>query len=86
VDQAVEKTSSLRFLLKQADARISDLRDERDLTSRVRPTPTTGRRKGDTVSIASEDDEATGYSSHEEEDATAYRGDVDDEEAQARAA
>jgi len=86
VDQAVEKTSSLRFLLKQADARISDLRDERDLTSRVRPTPTTGRRKGDTVSLATEDDEATGYSSHEEEDATAYRGDVDDEEAQARAA
>ena len=43
-------------------------------------------RKGDTVSLATDDDDATGYSSHEEEDATAYRGDVDDEEAQARAA
>jgi chromosome segregation ATPase len=88
VDQAVEKTSSLRFLLKQADARISDLREERDLSSRVIPSTgsTYGRRKDDVVSVATEDDEATGYSSQDDEDAAAYRGDVDDEEAQAKAA
>jgi chromosome segregation ATPase len=88
VDQAVEKTSALRFLLKQADSRISDLREERDLSSRVIPTTggTRGRRKDDVVSIATEDDEATGYSSHEEEDVAAYGGGADDEEAQAKAA
>jgi chromosome segregation protein len=35
VDQAVEKVSSLRFLLKQADAMIEGLRDERRMTSEV---------------------------------------------------
>ncbi len=86
IDQAVEKTSSLRFLLKQADSRISELREERELTSRVRPTAATGRRKGDKVSYASDDDEATGYASQADEDAAAFGGDVDDEEAQAQAA
>jgi chromosome segregation ATPase len=87
VDQAVEKTSSLRFLLKQADARISDLREERDLTSRVRPTATAGRRKGDDSDYAPHDD-ATAYGA-EDLDATAYEGahdEPDDEEAQAKAA
>lgn len=36
VDQAVEKAGSLRFLLKQAEAMIEGLRDERDMTARVR--------------------------------------------------
>lgn len=36
VEQAVEKAGSLRFLLKQADARIESLRDERQMTTEVR--------------------------------------------------
>jgi len=36
VEQAVEKAGSLRFLLKQADARIESLRDERKMTADVR--------------------------------------------------
>ena len=36
VDQAVEKTGSLRFLLKQAEAMIDGLRDERQMTADVR--------------------------------------------------
>jgi chromosome segregation ATPase len=36
VEQAVEKAGSLRFLLKQADARIESLRDERQMTADVR--------------------------------------------------
>lgn len=36
VDQAVEKSGSLQFLLKQAEATIDGLREERELTSRVR--------------------------------------------------
>lgn len=36
VDQAVERTGALRFLLKQAEAMIEGLREERDMTSRVR--------------------------------------------------
>ncbi len=36
VNQAVEKAGSLRSLLKQADARIESLRDERNMTADVR--------------------------------------------------
>ena len=36
VDQAVEKTGSLQFLLRQADAAIEGLREEREITTRVR--------------------------------------------------
>lgn len=35
VDQAVEKAGSLRFLLKQAEAMIEGLRDERKMTAKV---------------------------------------------------
>ncbi len=40
VDQAVEKVSSLRFLLKQADAMIEGLRDERKMNSDVQDSLT----------------------------------------------
>lgn len=36
VDQAVEKAGSLRILLKQAEAMIEGLREEREITSRIR--------------------------------------------------
>jgi hypothetical protein len=36
VDQAVEKAGSLQFLLKQADAMIEGLREERKMTTNVR--------------------------------------------------
>ena len=36
MDQAVEKAGSLRFLLKQAEATIEGLRDERKMTADVR--------------------------------------------------
>jgi hypothetical protein len=36
VEQAVEKAGSLRFLLKQAEAMIDGLRDERMMTADVR--------------------------------------------------
>lgn len=36
VDQAVEKAGSLQFLLKQAESTIGGLREEREITSRVR--------------------------------------------------
>ena len=35
VDQAVERVSALRFLLKQADAMIEGLREERAMTAEV---------------------------------------------------
>jgi hypothetical protein len=35
VDQAVEKAGSLRFLLKQAEAMIDTLREEREVTARM---------------------------------------------------
>ena len=35
VDQAVERVSALRFLLKQADAMIEGLREERQMTAEV---------------------------------------------------
>ena len=35
VDQAIEKTGSLQFLLKQAEATIDGLREEREMTARV---------------------------------------------------
>jgi hypothetical protein len=36
VDQAVEKAGSLRILVKQAEAMIEGLREEREITTRVR--------------------------------------------------
>jgi hypothetical protein len=36
VDQAVEKAGSLKFLLKQAEALIETLREEREVTARLR--------------------------------------------------
>ena len=36
VDQAVEKAGSLRFLLKQAEAMVEGMREERDMATRVR--------------------------------------------------
>ena len=36
MDQAVEKAGALRFLLKQAETMIETLREERDMTTRVR--------------------------------------------------
>jgi chromosome segregation protein len=36
VDQAIEKAGSLQFLLKQAESMIEGLREERDITTRVR--------------------------------------------------
>jgi chromosome segregation ATPase len=48
VDQAVEKAGSLRFLLKQADARIESLRDERKMTADVR----------EAIAIVRDDEEA----------------------------
>jgi hypothetical protein len=36
VDQAVEKAGSLRFLLKQAEAMIENLREERAMSADVR--------------------------------------------------
>jgi hypothetical protein len=42
VDQAVEKTGSLRFLLKQAEAMIDGLRDERNMTTHVRAAVAAG--------------------------------------------
>ena len=46
VDQAVEKAGSLQFLLKQAEAAIDGLREERRMGARVRAA----------VSVAREDD------------------------------
>jgi len=42
VDQAVEKTGSLQFLLKQAEATIEGLRQEREMSSRLRTAVTVG--------------------------------------------
>jgi DNA repair exonuclease SbcCD ATPase subunit len=36
IDQAVEKAGSLKFMLKQADAMIEGLREERSMTANVR--------------------------------------------------
>jgi DNA repair exonuclease SbcCD ATPase subunit len=47
VDQAVEKAGTLKFLLKQAEAMIEGLRDERSMTADVR----------EAVALADEDDE-----------------------------
>ena len=76
VEQAVEKTSALRFLLKQADSRISDMREERELHSRVRPTATL-TRPGETET------ETYGETSAEYTDTT---DEQDDMEAEAKAA
>ena len=46
VDQAVEKVSALRFLLKQADAMIEGLRDERKMTDDVRDAREDGADDG----------------------------------------
>jgi chromosome segregation ATPase len=48
VDQAVERAGSLRFLLKQAEATIESLRDERRMTAGVR----------DAIAIVRDDEEA----------------------------
>jgi chromosome segregation ATPase len=47
VDQAVEKAGSLQFLLKQAEATIEGLRQEREMTARVRAAVAVGRRADD---------------------------------------
>jgi DNA repair exonuclease SbcCD ATPase subunit len=44
VDQAVEKAGSLQILLKQAEATIEGLREERELTARVRAAVAVGRQ------------------------------------------
>jgi len=36
VDQAIEKAGSLRFLLKQAETMVEEMREERDMVTRVR--------------------------------------------------
>ena len=41
IDQAVEKAGSLEFLLRQAEAMIRGLRDERDMTTRLRAAVST---------------------------------------------
>src|SRR5439155_15940389 len=43
VDQAVEKAGSLQFLIKQAEAMIEGLREEREMTARVRTAVAVGR-------------------------------------------
>ena len=50
VEQAVEKAGTLRFLLKQADAMIEGLRDERKMTADVR----------EAIAIVRDDEEAEG--------------------------
>jgi DNA repair exonuclease SbcCD ATPase subunit len=50
VEQAVEKAGSLRFLLKQAEAMIESLRDERKMTANVR----------EAIAIVRDDEEAEG--------------------------
>ena len=52
VDQAVEKAGSLQFLLRQAEAMIDGLREERSMSARVRNAVTNGREDGES------DDEA----------------------------
>jgi hypothetical protein len=47
VDQAIEKTGSLQFLLKQAEAAITGLRDEQKTSSRVREAVAIGRESDD---------------------------------------
>ena len=47
VDQAVEKAGSLQFLLRQADAMIDGLRDERSMSARVREAVSIAREEGD---------------------------------------
>ncbi len=55
VEQAVEKTGSLQFLLKQAEGAMEGLREEREMTTRVRGGLTLVRSEDVAVS---EDDEA----------------------------
>jgi len=52
VDQAVEKVGALRFLLKQADAMIDGLRDERKMTSDVQDAKANGNDDGDDAEVA----------------------------------
>jgi hypothetical protein len=101
VDQAVEKTSQLRFLLKQADATISGLREERELTARVLPsgsgseTSSTGsrstkssrRRKSDVSAYAPPEDAVEAYATPHIDDADDYaETTLADDEPQAKAA
>jgi hypothetical protein len=53
VDHAVEKAGSLQFLLRQAEATIEGLREERDLTARVRAAAATPSDDDD-VAVAGE--------------------------------
>ena len=50
VEQAVEKAGSLKFLLKQAEATIDGLREERNMTADVRSA----------VAVVRQDDESEG--------------------------
>ena len=52
VDQAVEKVGALRFLLKQADAMIEGLREERQMTSDVQDARTSGNQDDEEVAEA----------------------------------
>jgi hypothetical protein len=47
VEQAVEKAGSLQFLLKQAETMIEGLREEREMTARVRAAVAVGREGDD---------------------------------------
>jgi myosin heavy chain 9/10/11/14 len=47
VDQAVEKVGSLQFLLRQAESMIEGLREERDITTRVRAAFASGLEDDD---------------------------------------
>jgi hypothetical protein len=55
VDQAVERVSSLRFLLKQAEAMIDGLREERKMTASVHDAVAVAAGKD-----ATDDDDADG--------------------------
>jgi hypothetical protein len=57
VDQAVEKAGSLRFLLKQAEAMIDTLREEREVTARMSNAVAVVREADNELS---EDDEDSG--------------------------
>jgi chromosome segregation ATPase len=69
VDQAVEKTSSLRILLKQAEAAVSRLKDERELSTRVRYMPGSDRPAADPTDYVDADGEAVAAYADEAGDA-----------------
>jgi hypothetical protein len=55
VDQAVEKAGSLQFLLKQAEAVIEGLREERRMGARIRAAVTATREDDDEYGSAEMD-------------------------------